>query len=266
MERNWSGRKPGTLSLALLAAGLAFAPAAAAQEVNEPYILNHLGPAAEQMQAAGVDGSGESSPAIVEISQRWSIEPAFWISVDEVRMLVRAEREDRDARTRLTALRRPIEEYPTQLTLARFGVMKAGLSCGEAQNKARTSQRLADTLSRISQLNGAGTGLVGAISSGATRFVAPMAFATAVTGFAASWAAQLATAYRTAPCWTGGTPWRFGPGVVKTSNSRGLSRTPPHLPGQPGWRPAAWRTGLTFRRRGAPSPFRSPSASGQSWS
>src|SRR5687767_6235526 len=235
MERNWSGRRSSTATLALVAASLAFAPAARAQDVNEPYIVYHLGPAAEAMQAAGVDGSGESSPAIVQISQKWSIEPAFWISVDEARMLVRAEREDREARTRLTALRRPIEEYPSRVTLTRFGVVNAGLSCGEAQHKARTAQRLADTLSRLSQLNGAGTGLVGAISSGATRFVAPMAFATVVTGFAASWAGQLATAYRTAPCWTGGAPWRFGPGTLKTSSSRGLSRTPLPSRGRPGW-------------------------------
>ena len=145
-------------------------PAAYAQEVDEDYILYHLGPAAEEMQWAGVDGSGDSSPAIIEIAQRWVIEPAFWVSPDEARMLARSEREDGEVRGRLGSLRDPQQSYPFALTLARFGVVTVALTCGQAQEKARSAQRLADTLSRVSQLNGVGTGYGGRAQSGCNTF------------------------------------------------------------------------------------------------
>jgi hypothetical protein len=259
MDRNGSVRIRGSMPLALVV--LLLSHAAAAQEVNEDYIVNHLGPAAEAMQAAGVDGSPESSPAIIDISQRWGIGPAFWVSVDEVHMLVRAHR-DGEVRSRWASVTEPLELSPSRLMLARFGVMPAGLTCQQAQQKALSAQRLADTLSRVSQLNGAGTGLVGAISQGAVRFVAPMAFATVVTSFAASWAGQLASAYRTAPCIAGGQEWRFRPNVLKTSLSPGLSHDPLSSPGRPGLRPAALVTGSTSRRPRMTSPSRSPWLSG----
>jgi hypothetical protein len=252
------------LSLVLMVI-LLLPPSAYAQEVDEEYILYQLGPAAEEMQWAGVDGSADSSPAIIEIAQRWLIEPAFWVSADEARMLVRSERDDGEVRGRMASLRDPLEAYPSRVTLARFGVMTVALTCGQAQEKARTAQRLADTLSRVSHLNGVGTGLVGAISQGATRFVGPMAFATAVTGMAAAWAGQLASAYRNAPCLAGGQKWRFRPNVLKTT-----ALSPDPFPGRsssrgrPGWWSAALPTGPTSRRRGSESPSCYPSGSGVS--
>lgn len=249
MDRNRIARIWRVVPLVLIVL-MHLPPAAFAQEVNDDYIVYQLGPAAEEMQRAGVDGSAESSPAIIEIAQRWGIEPAYWVSVDEARMLVRAELEDRDARGRQASLLNPLDKYPFRMTLARFGVMTVGvLPCGQAQEKARTAQRLADTLSRVSQLNGVGTGLVGAISQGAARFVAPMAFATMVTAFASSWAGQLAAGYRNAPCLAGGQLWRFRPNVLRTSLSQDPSRIPLSSPGRHGPACAVSHTGLIFRPR-----------------
>jgi hypothetical protein len=239
-------------------------PAAFSQEVNEAYIVYQLGPAAEEMQSAGVDGSPESSPTIIEIAQRWGIEPGYWVSVSEARMLVRAEYEDRDARGRQALRLNPLDSYPVRLTLARFGVVNAGpLSCGEAQQKAQTAQRLADSLARVSQLNAAGTGIVGAISQGAMRFAGPLGFATLVTGFASAWAGQLAAGYRNAPCMAGGQLWRFRPNVLKASLSRDPSRTPGSSSGPHGWEPVAWRTGATSPRPAAVSRYFFRLASGR---
>jgi hypothetical protein len=239
-------------------------PGAFSQEVNEDYVIYQLGPAAEAMQAAGVDGSPESSPAIIEIAQRWGIEPAYWVSVSEVHMLVRADHEDRDARGRQASLLDPVQYYPFRLMLARFGVMAAGaLSCAQAKEKAQTAQRLADSLARVSQLNGVGTGIVGAISGGAMRFAGPLGFATLVTGFASTWAGQLAAGYRNAPCMAGGQLWRFRPNVLKASLSRGPSRTPVSSCGRHGWPPVAWPTGATSTQLGAAPPSCSRLASGR---
>ena len=247
MDRSPLVRFCGAMLLALLVI-LRLSPAAFAQEVNEDFIVHHLGPAAEQMQWSGIDGSPDSAPRIIEIAQQWGIGPAFWVSPDEARMLVQAEREDRPERSRYASMQTP-NGHPSQVLLARFGIVRVALTCGQAQDKARTAQRLADTLSRVSQLNGAGTGLVGAISQGATRFVAPMAFATIVTSFAATWASQLATAYRNAPCLAGGELWRFRPNVLKTSFSLDPSRIPLSSRGRHGSSCAAWRTGATSAKR-----------------
>lgn len=263
MDRKWIARICGTVPLALVLL-LCRPPALVAQDVNEDYIVNHLGPAAEDMQWAGVDGSPESSPAMIEIGQRWGIEPAYWIGVDEVRDIVRGEREDREARERWASLIAPTERYPSRMVLARFGVVPVALTCGQAQEKARSAQRLADTLSRISQLNGAGTGLVGAISQGAARFVAPMAFATAVTGFASAWASQLAAQYRNAPCLAGGQIWRFRPNVQNTSFSHDPFRIPFSSPGRPGSACVGSPSGRTFRPRAIGYRSFCPSVSGPS--
>jgi hypothetical protein len=263
MDRKRIARICGTVPLAFVLL-LSRPLAVSAQDVNEEYIVNHLGPAAEDMQWSGVDGSPESTPAMIEIGQRWGIDPAYWISVDEVRMLVRGDREDREARERQASLRSPMERYPSRMVLARFGVVSVGLTCGQAQEKARTAQRLADTLSRISQLNFAGTGLVGALSQGATRFVAPMAFATAVTGFASVWASQLAAGYRNATCLAGGQIWRFRPNVLKTSLLLDPSRIPFSLPGQPGSACVPSLSGRMFRPRMLAYRSSCPSAFGPS--
>ena len=182
MERNRRiGRVCGVVPLAFAAAVTWLPPAASAQEVNEDYIVNHLGPAAEEMQAAGVDGSPESSPVIIAIAQRWLIEPAYWVSVEEARMLVRADREDAQERNRQALLSNPLHPYPSRVIVARFGVLRVGLTCGEAQQKAQAAQRLSDTLGRLSQLKGIGTGIVGAITQGAARFAGPQGIATMVT-------------------------------------------------------------------------------------
>ena len=248
MDWNRLVRSPGVVSLTLIVFAL-LSGGAFAQEVNEDYIVNHLGPAAEQMQWAGVDGSGDSTPAMIEISQRWGIEPAYWISVEEVRTLGRDAREDRD-RERMASFVGPTNEYPSRLTLARFGVVKVGLTCGQAQEKARSAQRLADALGRLSQLDAVGTGLVGAISQGSMRFAAPLAFATMVTGMASLWANQLAAGYRNTPCLTGGDPWRFRPNVIKTSLSQDLFRVPSSSSGPCGSVFAASRTGRILKPRG----------------
>jgi hypothetical protein len=232
-----------TLTALFVLSSVAFA-----QEVTEDYIVNQLGPAAEEMQWAGVDGSGDSTPAIVEVSQRWGIEPAYWISVDEVRAIVRDGREDR-VRERLAAFGGPTNQFPSRLTLARFGIVKVGITCTESQRKAREAQRLADTLGRLSQLDAVGTGLVGAISQGSMRFAAPLAFATMVTGMASLWANQLAAGYRNAPCLTGGDPWRFRPDVTKTSLSQNLFRDQVSSRGPYGSQFASLRIGLTTRLR-----------------
>ena len=237
------------------------AAAAFAQEVNEDYIVNHLGPAAEEMEWAGVDGSPDSTPAMIEIGQRWGIEPAYWIGVDEVRTLLREAREDRE-RTRLDASLQSLGDHPSRLMRAGFGIVRIGLTCGQAQEKARTAQRLADSLTRASQLNGVGAGLIGVISQGAARFVGPMAVATMVTGFAASWAGQLATAYRTAPCLAGDPLWRFRPNVQKASLFRGPSRIPLSSPGGHGSGSAAWPTGSMSRQQAIVFRFSSRLVSG----
>lgn len=261
MEWNRIVRRGGAVPLAL-AATLLLPAAAPAQEVNEDYVVSRLGPAAEEMMWSGVDGSGSSAPTIIEISQRWGIEPAYWVSVEEARFLVRVEREDRE-RARLASLPDATDGYPSRLTLARFGVVPAGaLSCAQTKERARLAMRLSQALAQVSQLNGVGTGLVGMISSGAARFVAPLAFATMVTGFASSWAGQLAGAYTWAPCVTGGQPWRSRPNVLGTSLSLDPSRTPPPSRGRPGWRPAVRRTGPTSRPLVPASPSCSPPATG----
>jgi hypothetical protein len=262
MARNRITCTSGTLSVVLMV--ILLLPAAVyAQDVDEDYIMNHLGPAAEEMQWAGVDGSGESTPAIIEIAQRWLIEPAFWVSADEARMLVGSSRDDREVRGRMASNTDPLAAYPSRLVLARFGVVRVALTCGQAQEKARLSQRLADTLSRVSQLNGVGTGLIGAISQGAARFAGPMAFATAVTGFASAWAGQLASAYRNAPCLAGGQQWRFRPNIRKTT---ALSPEPfpgrSFSPGRPGSPCALLLTGRMCRPQDRASRCSSPLASG----
>ncbi len=251
---NWNRlvRLSGVAAVTLMAVAL-LSRAAFAQEVTEDYIVNHLGPAAEEMQWAGVDGSGDSTPAIIEISQRWGIEPAYWISVDEVRALLREAREDR-VRERL-ASGSPLEQYPSRLTVARFGIVRVGLTCAEAQRKAREAQRLADALSRLSQLDAVGTGLVGALSGGAMRFAGPLGFATLVTGMASVWANQLAAGYRNAPCLTGGDLWRFRPNVMKASRSQDLSRAPGSSPGPCGSVCAALRIGRTSKPRAVERTF-----------
>ncbi len=251
------GRVPLACAVVLCMAATAFA-----QEVNEDYIVNHLGPAAEEMEWAGLDGSPDSTPAMIEIGQRWGIDPAYWIGVDEVHSLLREAREDRE-RTRLGASLQLFGNNPSRLTLARYGVVLVGLTCGQAQERARTAQRLADSLSRASQLNGVGTGLVGVLSQGAARFVGPMAFATMVTGFASAWAGQLATAYRTAPCLAGGQLWRFRPNVLKASFSHAPSHIPPSSPGERGPGSARWLIGTTFWRPAPACRFSSRSASGR---
>ncbi len=257
------------ISCVWLAALVSLVPAVAvAQEVTESYIVNQLGPAAEEMQWAGVDGSPESSPRMIEIAQRWGIEPAYWVSPDEARMLVRADREDRDVRGRQASWSNgtgPVDQYPSRAELARFGAVAVnGLTCSQAQEKARAAQRLADSLSRVSQLNGVGTGLIGAISQGAARFVAPMAFATVVTGFASAWASQLAAGYRNAPCLTGGQLWRFRPNVLKASLFQDRSRTPPSSFGRHGSPHAALPIGPTTVRLALASPSCSRLDSGPS--
>ena len=220
MEWNRLARSPANVVVTLVASAL-LSGSVFAQEVNEDYIVNHLGPAAEEIQAAGVDGSGESTPAIIEISQRWGIEPAYWIGVDEVRALVREAREDRE-RERMASWVNPLDRYPSRVTVARFGLVTVGITCTEAREKARSAQRLADALARLSQLDAVGTGLVGAISQGSMRFAGPLGIATMVTGMASAWAGQLAAQYRNAPCLTGGDLWRFRPNVMKASLSRDL--------------------------------------------
>lgn len=252
--------------VAALVAAVILPLAASAQEVDEAYIVNHLGPAAEEMQAAGVDGSPESSPVIIAIAQRWVIDPAYWVGVDEAEMLVRADREDRDARGRQAALTSPVEKYPSRIVLASFGILRVGLTCQQAQAKAQSAQRLADTLGRLSQLNGVGTGLIGVISQGAARFVGPMAVATMVTGFAATWAGQLAAGYRNAPCLTGGQQWRFRPNVLRASHFPGPFPAPRSSHGRHGWLSAALLTGTTSAPREAESPFLCRLASGRSHS
>ena len=262
MDWNRLVRLPGVALLTLVVVPL-LSGAAFAQEVTEDYIVNHLGPAAEEMQWAGVDGSGDSTPAIIEISQRWGIEPAYWISVDEVRTILREQREDRD-RERLASFASPMDRYPSRLTVARFGIVTVGLTCAQAQEKARSAQRLADTLSRLSQLDAVGTGLVGAITQGSMRFAAPLGFATMVTGMASLWANQLAAGYRNAPCLTGGDLWRFRPNVMKASLSRDPFHAPYSSPGPCGSAFAALRIGPTSKPRAVARTSCSRLAFGQS--
>ena len=182
---------------------------AGAQELSEDFLVNHLGPAAAQIEAEGLDGSLESTPRMIEILQAYGIPPAFETSVDEARMLVRDARE-RIERYREAGFSLPGENRftPSTRMIRLVGYLTVGLGCTEAKQKADALDRLSNALWGASMLNGAGAGLALGTGVGAP-FALGFGVAAAVTGMAGTAAGKLATAYRNAKCTTfeGGDRW-----------------------------------------------------------
>jgi hypothetical protein len=220
----------------LLAVLIVCSGGANAQEVTEEYVVNQLGPAAEMMVAAGIDGNNlDQAPDIIQIMQGNGIAPAFMISVDEARWAIR-DRDRLDGHTRFGQAE--IDRYPARLTLAGFmPVQQHALTCGETATKAQKLFDLVEALTQINWLN---------IVAGAfpTRYVPPLAMASAVAGQAASVTASLARRYQNTACVTGGeSGWRM-PDHLSASHSPDRSRVPParELDARPlenrPWRPA----------------------------
>ena len=182
---------------------------AGAQELSEDFLVNHLGPAAAQIEAEGLDGSLESTPRMIEILQGYGIPPAFETSVDEARMLVRDARE-RMERYREAGFSLPGENRftPSTRMVRLVGYMTVGMSCAEAKQKAAALDRMSNAFWGASLLNAAGAGIALGTGVGAP-FALGFGFASAVTGMAATAASKLAGSYRNASCTTfeGGDRW-----------------------------------------------------------
>jgi len=132
-----------------------------AQSVSAEFAEGALAPAAEEMANAGVDGSLESTAALIEIAQRNGF--GYGISPDEVRGLLG------------------------------FGYLAVGqINCSSLDARAEAAQRLNRVLTTIAWLYAAGAGL--------TYFAPPVAaalgFGALATGIAATAAGWLAADYR----------------------------------------------------------------------
>ena len=184
-----------------------------AQQLDEAYILNHLGPAAEQTVGSPHDPT--DGPTMIGIGQYWQIGPAFGVRESEAWWVVNAAASDCPYLGGMACVAPEVEALAAghiapmrstaTLLLARFATpVGQGITCNDRDRKAAAAQRLSEALGRISQLYVAGAGVVAGFAGVVTRFVGPLGFAATVTGFASAWAAQLAAAYRNAPCWTGG--------------------------------------------------------------
>jgi hypothetical protein len=160
-----------SLVVAGLLAGSVNAPA---QTLTMEFAEGNLAPAAQEMAAAGVDGSTESLATIIEIAQRHGF--GYGISPDEVRALVGGG----------------------------YLVVRQ-IDCSSLADGAARAQRLSRTLSMIAWLYAAGAGL--------TVVMPPVAgilgFGALVTGIASTAAGWLAADYRErrvqAKCTKGGT-------------------------------------------------------------
>lgn len=159
----------------LVVAGLlAGSVSAQAQTLTTEFAVGNLAPAAQEMAAAGVDGSTDSLATLVEIAQRHGF--GYGISPDEVRALVGGG---------YLAVRQ--------------------IDCSSLADGAARAQRLSRVLSGIAWAYAAGAGL--------TVSMPPVAgilgFGALVTGIASTAAAWLAADFRErraqAKCTKGGT-------------------------------------------------------------
>ena len=148
--------------MALILVGIFMGAATAhAQDVNVEFAEGSLAPAAEEMAAAGVDGSIESAATLIEIAQRHGF--GYGISPDEVRDLLGVGYQ---------AIRQ--------------------INCSSLDAKAEAAMRLSRALSAIAWLYAAGAGL--AIS--APPVAAALGFGALATGIMATAAGWLAADYR----------------------------------------------------------------------
>ena len=148
--------------MALILVGIFVGAATAhAQDVNVEFAEGSLAPAAEEMAAAGVDGSLESAATLIEIAQRYGF--GYGISPDEVRDLLGVGYQ---------AIRQ--------------------IDCSSLDAKAAAAQRLSRALSTIAWLYAVGAGLT-LISPPVAAVLGFGAFATGIMATAAGW---LASDYR----------------------------------------------------------------------
>jgi len=143
-------------------------------QVSEEFAAGNLAPAAQEMAAAGVDGSTQSLATLIEIAQRYGF--GYGISPDEVRAIIGGG---------YLAVRQ--------------------IDCSSLAASAANAQRLSRVLSSIAWLYAAGAGL--------TYVMPPVAAALGlgalISGMAATAAGWLAAEYRErraqAKCAKGGT-------------------------------------------------------------
>jgi len=132
-----------------------------AQTVTAEFAEGTLAPAAEEMAAAGVDGSLETAATLIEIAQRYGF--GYGISPDEVRDLVGG------------------------------GYLAVGqINCSSLDAKYEAAQRLNRVLTAIGWLYAAGAGLTIAFPPAA----AALGFGALAVGVAATAAGWLAADYR----------------------------------------------------------------------
>lgn len=137
------------------------ASAARAQQVSVEFAENNLAPAAEEMAAAGVDGSLETAATAIEIAQRYGF--GYGISPDEVRQLLG---------TGYQAIRQ--------------------IDCSSLDSAASAAQRLSRALTLIAWMYGIGAGL----TIGAPPVAAALGFGAFATGAMATVAGWLAADLR----------------------------------------------------------------------
>jgi hypothetical protein len=137
------------------------ASAARAQQVTVEFAENNLAPAAEEMAAAGVDGSLETAATALEIAQRYGF--GYGISPDEVRQLLG---------TGYQAIRQ--------------------IDCSSLDAAANAAQRLSRALTLIAWMYGIGAGLTIA----APPVAAALGFGAFATGAMATVAGWLAADFR----------------------------------------------------------------------
>lgn len=218
MRTQTAGKVLLVFALFVFAAG-PFAPQASAQDYTDEELeamFGNVALAAEEMYYAGVDANDPAwIPVAFAISQVFQVDGTSELTVEEVQAIVRR--------------RFPNSQYGSQgVSLRSRGLLIAAPTLMLIQNrpraeycetyaqKAEDARRLARSLSRISQLNAAGAGIVSGIMGVrggwfAARFALPLGFAAAATGMMASWAGELAGAYANAPCMAGGKPWKPAP-------------------------------------------------------
>ena len=141
----------------LVVAAVTMGSATAEAQVSVEFAEGVLAPAAQEMGAAGVDGSLESTATMIEIAQRYGL--GYGISPDEVRELVGSG---------YLAVRQ--------------------IDCRTLDAKFEAAQRLNRTLSSLAWLYAAGAGMTVA----APPVAAALGFGALVTGIAATAAGWLA--------------------------------------------------------------------------
>jgi hypothetical protein len=137
------------------------AATAHAQDVSVEFAEGTLAPAAEEMAAAGVDGSLERAATLIEIAQRYGF--GYGISPDEVRDLLGVGYQ---------AIRQ--------------------IDCSSLDARAEAAQRLSRALATIAWLYAAGAGL----TFSAPPVAAALGFGALATGILSSAAGWLAADYR----------------------------------------------------------------------